>query len=131
MQVKSEIAQSVPQSGVVASSPGTLLAIPPEWALRILSIEEMMTILTISGWPLELISQALSVSRGESGWIPGNSNGHYMGLFQLDAPFWFNYCGQDYNLWYDPVVNATCAYAVYRYDINRGNEAWAQWEVKP
>lgn len=102
----------------------------------------MVDVLTLAGWPAELHGQALSVAcgignrrfpSGESRCQPRvvGDHGNSFGLFQLNGPTWGRYCGVSQEALLDAVVNATCAYMVYRYDVDRGQPAWAQWSVKP
>jgi len=89
----------------------------------------MRQVLYSSGWPEELLSQALAVSYCESKWSPGASgdSGRSLGLFQLNIATWFPYAGEDPALWADPLVNARVALKTYGYDIARGYEPWRQW----
>lgn len=90
------------------------------------------------GWPEELIDAGVRVAcgspprwpNGESGCHPSSRNGQYLGLWQLGA-LWWSYCGEDAAAYADPWVNARTALCVVRYDLERGYDAWAQWEVKP
>lgn len=93
---------------------------------------EMIAVLSASGWPTELHSQALAVSWCESKWSPGavGDGGNSMGLFQLNW-LWFGYAGEDSSQWADPYVNARVAWATYNYDLNRGQRPWQQWTCKP
>ena len=102
----------------------------------------MRDVLAAAGWPAELHDQALSVAcgignrrytSGESGCRPGavGDSGRSLGLFQLNGATWGRYCGVSQDALLDAVVNASCAYRVYLYDVDRGQPAWTQWSVKP
>ncbi|MCC7365937.1 MAG: hypothetical protein IT303_16345 [Dehalococcoidia bacterium] len=101
---------------------------------------ELLHVLELAGWPEHLRDQAARVvagptrncPTGESGGYVAAGAGHtYKGLFQLTAPFWFSYAGEDWTQWADPVVNARTAWKVYQYDIARGAPPWTQWTCKP
>jgi hypothetical protein len=85
-----------------------------------------------AGWPHGLLGQAKIVVLCESTNRPHvvNPNGLYFGLFQLGKN-WFDYFGEDFSQWSNPVVNARVAYKVYQYDIEKGNPPWKQWDCKP
>lgn len=106
-----------------------------------LSEEQMRGILAAT-WPIELHGQALAVAcgignarwpSGESGCRPGaiGDQGRSWGLFQLNVATWAPYCGVSPETLLDAMGNASCAYQVYLYDIERGHEPWQQWSVKP
>lgn len=91
---------------------------------------QMRAWLAQAGWTAELIPKALAVSWCESHWIPTNSNGLYVGLFQISQHSnatikgsWFAYFGFEDAQWADPVVNASVAYLIWLYG------GWAQWPV--
>ena len=93
---------------------------------------QIEAILTESGWPLELLWEAKSVAKGESNWRPTaiGDGGNSLGLFQLWTG-WFGYCKEEIAHWMNPLVNSRVAWCVYNYDINRGQEPWSQWTIKP
>jgi hypothetical protein len=83
-----------------------------------------------AGWPEALHDQLVVVAWCESSFRPNVQTLWAYGIMQL-VPSWFEYAGQDFAAWPDPVVNLGVAYAVYLYDIERGNAAWSQWVCKP
>ena len=87
--------------------------------------------LTTAGWSPELIAEAGEVTKCESSNQPDviNPKGPYYGLFQLEEN-WFDYAGEDFNKWSDPVVNARVGLKVYQYDLERGQAPWTQWDPK-
>ena len=98
-----------------------------------LSEAEMRAVLTVAGWPEELLAEALTVAYCESKWSPYavGDGGHSLGAFQLNKDTWFTYAGEDPAQWADPLVNARVAWAAYNYDISRGYVPWKQWSCKP
>jgi hypothetical protein len=92
---------------------------------------EMWAVLTVAGWPEELLAEALTVAYCESRYRPGavGDGGNSLGLFQLNG-MWFGYAGEDRSQWADPVVNARTAWATYQYDIGRGYVPWKQWSCR-
>lgn len=115
-----------------------------------LSDEDLDVVLTAAGWPAELWPAAKAVARCESGHRPGAASNRYadaagvyhqdLGLFQLHQTWlpdgtpgwgWLTVLGFDLGAWADPVTNARAAYAVYRYDVDRGARPWTQWSCKP
>jgi hypothetical protein len=85
---------------------------------------------TQAGWPVDLHDQLAAVARCESSLRPNAQSAWAYGIMQL-VPSWFDYAGQSFGNWPDPVVNLTVAHAVYIYDLERGNNPWAQWVCKP
>ena len=85
--------------------------------------------LTDAGWPEELLVQAKRVTFCESSHRPNaiRPNGRYFGLFQLEKN-WFDYFGEDFSQWANPVVNARVGYQTYRYDTDRNQVPWTQWD---
>jgi hypothetical protein len=83
-----------------------------------------------AGWPAELHDQLAAVARCESSLRPNAQTLWAYGIMQL-VPSWFDYAGQSFSNWPDPVVNLAVAHAVYNYDLQRGNDPWAQWVCKP
>jgi hypothetical protein len=83
-----------------------------------------------AGWPAELHDALVAVARCESSLRPNARTSWAYGIMQL-VPSWFDYAGAEFDSWTDPVVNLQAAYAVYLYDINRGNAPWAQWVCQP
>jgi hypothetical protein len=106
-----------------------------------LTEEQATAVMIEAGWPDHLIPEALSVAcgignarwpQGESGCNPAaiGDSGNALGLFQL-WPVWRSYCGITYDEARLPVANAACAWQVYQYDLDTGQDGWAQWSVKP
>jgi hypothetical protein len=83
-----------------------------------------------AGWPGDLHDDLVAVARCESSLRPNAQTAWAYGIMQL-VPSWFDYAGTEFESWTDPVVNLQAAYAVYLYDINRGNAPWTQWVCKP
>lgn len=83
-----------------------------------------------AGWPESLHEQLLAVAWCESSYRPNASTAWAYGIMQL-VPSWFDYAGLDFAQWTDPLVNLRAAYAVYLYDIQRGNAPWQQWVCQP
>lgn len=112
----------------IASNPQTSEVISQASAVR--------SWLEAAGWPEELIPQAEKVVSCESKNKPDeinhaeNPNETSYGLFQL-VRLWFDYAGEDFENWSNPIVNARVAYKVYLYDIDRGQAPWNQWGCKP
>lgn len=91
---------------------------------------ELRAVLLAAGWPEQLLAEAMAVAWCESRWHPTSiGNGSY-GLFQL-VPLWFDYSGQDFEQWADPVINARAALTTYAYDAERGHSPWHQWGCRP
>ena len=67
-------------------------------------------------------SQAISVSRCESGLTIGATNGQYLGLFQMGSSERRIY-GHGWNPWIQ-------ARAAYRYFVASGRD-WSPWSCKP
>lgn len=118
-------------------SPSTVTVPIPGAAL---SRDEAIAALTAAGWPAQLHEEALSVWSKENGgcWCTGKvgDGGRSLGAFQLQDAHsgwmgWWRWCGTDSRRFADPVLNASTALCVYRYDIERGNPPWTQWTVKP
>lgn len=88
--------------------------------------------LSQGGWPQELHDEALRVVFCESRNKPWEKspNGLYRGLFGL-SKLWFDYSGEDWETWSDPVINAKVAYITYLYDIAKNQKPWTQWSCKP
>lgn len=87
---------------------------------------ELRAAATQAGWPAELQDQLVAVAWCESSFRPNASNRFAYGIMQL-VPAWFDYAGEDFASWMDPVVNLRVAYRVYAYDIDRGHDPWSQW----
>jgi hypothetical protein len=116
------------ESIVVAAASGRVRALGGS-----LTEAEMRAVLTVAGWPEELLAEALTVAWCESKWSPNavGDGGASVGLFQLNVATWFTYAGEDPEMWADPLTNARVAWAVMGYDAGRGYERWRQWSCKP
>lgn len=89
-----------------------------------LSEQEMRDVLALAGWSGDDIPRALSVTHCESNWNPdSDSNPPYVGLFQIDAGFWFPKFGLPVQQAYDPVMNATVARWIF------AQSGWSPWPV--
>lgn len=95
----------------------------------------MRDVLTAAGWPVDLHDWALAITWRESRWSPMAANWGDQadglgstGLFQLWSG-WYRFAGEDYTDWADPVVNARTAWAVYQYDVARGQPGY-QWRTE-
>ena len=67
---------------------------------------------------------------GESACTPSITNGHHIGLFQLD-PGWAEFCGTDPWTLYYPAVNLHCTRQILLYEESRGLPRWSHWQVQP
>ena len=120
----------------------TLTAVPLDTSLQ-LTEAQARGALAVTGWPMDLHDQAVSVfcGIGNLRWPSGESNcsphavgdgGNSLGFAMLNWATWAPYCGVTAEaLLADLHVNLACAYQVYLYDINRGYQPWNQWQVKP
>ena len=94
---------------------------------------EMVVLLRDTGWPEEVIPQALAVAWCESRFSSGavGDSGRSVGIFQLNKATWFGYAGEDPEMWADAHVNARTALRTYWYDLDRGYAPFNQWSCKP
>jgi hypothetical protein len=95
-----------------------------------LSEAEFLAIAAEAGWPATLHADLLAVARCESSLRPNAQTLWAYGIMQL-VPSWFEFAGQEFTTWTDPVANLRAAYAVYLYDLERGSAPWYQWVCQP
>lgn len=121
-----------------AGDPGALVALLRDWQINesgdsAVIEAALRETLTEAGWPVELHDEALRVAWCESRWETDalGIGGTARGLFQIHLSPWFPYAGEPAESWADPLVNARVGWAVYQYDISRGQPAWTQWTCKP
>lgn len=97
-----------------------------------LTEDEMVVLLRDTGWPEEVIPQALAVAWCESKWSPyaSGDSGVSLGLFQIGVARpgwngWFVYFGVDESLAYDALTNAQVARMIFE------RSGFAPWSCKP
>ncbi len=103
-----------------------------------LTEDEMVVLLRDTGWPDEVIPQALAVAWCESRFSPYATNGVDEGLFGMSfSPYatlkgsWYAHWGLDESLRYDPHANATAARWTYEYSAARNGYGWSNWSCQP
>jgi hypothetical protein len=128
--------EQIKESQVVQAEPEVDIRIDALGLMKEMQIEPSSDLvkmwLSQGGWPQELHNEALSVVFCESRNKPWakSDNDLYRGLFGL-SELWFDYSGENWENWADPVVNSKVAYATYLYDIKKNQPAWTQWMCKP
>ncbi len=97
-----------------------------------LTEDEMVVLLRDTGWPEEVIPQALAVAWCESKWSPyaSGDSGVSLGLFQIGVARpgwngWFVHFGVDESLAYDALTNAQVARMIFE------RSGFAPWSCKP